>query len=238
MTCYFPLIGRLGNLLFEYAYARAYCERNGYDLCLKPWAGEKIFQIPEAVRSDKPDIVMPEALYQNQESLIYTRKQVREWFKIKPELLELLQPAKCPFDVILNVREGGDYLRAGLVVISRECYLKHALMKGYVDCSIGIETDSNPERLPQFDGDFNASGLGTTWVGLPSFYRLMTAPVLFRANSTFSFWAATLSDGKIYSPVIRGMRGGVPDQYCDNFVEGNYPMMAEAPQNSDLHLPE
>jgi hypothetical protein len=84
----------------------------------------------------------------------------------------------------------------------------------------------------------NACGLGVTAVSIPAFYRMMTAKVHFRANSTFSWWAATLGNAKVYAPIIRGMTGGKPDQYCAHFIEGNWPVMADCPQNSDLHLAE
>jgi hypothetical protein len=61
--------------------------------------------------------------------------------------------------------------------------------------------------------------------------------VHFGANSTFSFWAATLGNAKVYSPVIRGVRGGKPDAYAE-FVEGNWPVMADNHPNTDLHLKE
>jgi hypothetical protein len=234
-----PLIGRFGNLLFIFAHARAWAEQNGYELCLPPWVGEKIFTIPEAVRPDryKPDLVWPENMRQNQESLIYTRKQVREWFTIRPELSRLMSSTR-PDVVTLNVRRGDDYRSAGLVMISPESYVTAAVRAGYDPSDCILETDTNPTRHPYFTGNIDASGLGTTWVALPSFYRLMTAPVLFRANSTFSWWAATLGHGKVFSPIIRGLQGGTPNTQCEIFVAGNWPVMADNPPNSDLHLKE
>lgn len=233
------LTGRLGNLLFQYAHARAWCQQNHYDLCLPPWVGEKVFEIGEAVRPKrfKPDMVWPENMRQNQESLIYTRRQVREWFKFKPWVMDRLKSISVP-KILLNVREGQDYRDAGLVTISRASYLLAADKFGFNSGDWAWEIDINPTRHPSFNGDFSSSGLGTSWVCIPSFYRLMMAPVLFRANSTFSWWAATLGNGRVFAPVIRGIRGGVPNAQCDTFVEGNWPIMADCPQNSDLHLPE
>lgn len=241
MTCFFNLVGRFGNLLFIYAHARAYCERNGYDLCLPPWVGERVFNIPLAVRPNgKPDMVMPEDMHQNQESLIYTRKQVRDWFQIKPEVLEMLKPVlENRKPVLLDVRLGQDLIGAGLVSLNCDCYLRAAERVGYDilrDCE--WELDTFPTRLGSFQGDVTASGLNTTWVSLPAFYKMMTAQVHFRANSTFSWWAATLGNAKVYAPVIRGMKGGVNGQFCSNFVHGNWPVMADNFPNTDLHLVE
>ncbi len=206
---------------------------------MDPWIGEKIFEIPEANRTHNADKVFPEAYYQDQASLIYTRKQVKEWFRFKPEILERLQPAKCLSDVLLNVREGLDYKGAGLVRVTRESYYDAAeRLLPNCELTISYELDILPTRLPDFGGDIWASGQGVTMVALPSFYRLMTAPILFRANSTFSWWAATLAENqRVLSPVIKGLPTGEP-VYCPNFVEGNWPQMTTSPINTDLHLKE
>ena len=232
-----PLIGRFGNLLFIYAHARAWCEQNGYELCVYPWVGEKVFTIPGARRPDASCEVWPERMYQDQPSLIYTRRQVREWFTFKPEILARLRvlDATEP-EIILNVRQGHDYREAGLVTMSKESYVLACIKHGFDVAKARFETDLNPTLLPDFQGNMDASGLGVTWVGMPSFYRLMTAPVLFRANSSFSWWAATLGHGRVFSPIIRGLHGGVPDVRCDNFVEGNWPISADCGANTDLHL--
>lgn len=57
---------------------------------------------------------------------------------------------------------------------------------------------------------------------LPDFFVLMNADVLFRANSTFSFWAALLGDVVTYSPVVEGKTGLRTDI---DFVYGNHPKM-------------
>lgn len=230
------LTGRLGNLLFQFAHLRAYAEQNGYEICLPPWIGERVFTIPEAVRPDKykPDFDLGENLRQHQDDLIYTRKQVREWFTFKPEVLGRLVWATNSSPV-LNVREGKDYVGAKMVCISAKSY-KDAFVQRFGNRQFQWEKDSNPTRDPYFIGDPWASGLNTTEVCLPSFYRLMTAPILFRANSTFAYWASVLGNGRTFSPVVDGMKTGVPEQYCDTFVEGNWPKMTEREGFSDLHL--
>lgn len=238
-TLFFPMLGRLGNNLFIYAHARAWAEQNGYELCVPPWVGEKIFAIPEAIRPDKhkPDLIWPERMYQDQASLIYTRKQVKEWFQIKPELLDKLSVIPKP-DLLCDLRQGQDYLDAGLVCLSKKCYWDAVASAGYDPGAIEWELDTSPTRLPFFTGDVNSCGLGTSWVSLPAFYRMMSAKVHFRANSTFSWWASTLGNARVFAPIIKGMKGGMPEQYCNNWTIGNWPVMADCPQNSDLHLKE
>lgn len=241
MKFFMHLSGRLGNLLFQYAFARAFCEREGYTLCIPPWVGEKIFNIPLADRTpaNKCDKVEIDCMHQDQASLIYTRSQVKQWLRIRPEVLEQLQPiTQNRKPVLLSVRRGHDFIGAGLVSLGLRCYVEAAEQRGYGPDDCEWEIDTSPTRLPYFQGDVTASGLNTTWISLPAFYRLMTAKVLFRANSTFDFWAATLGDAEVYSPVIRGMTGGVPDQYCANWVRGNYPAPSANAPNTDLHLVE
>jgi hypothetical protein len=237
-----PMIGRLGNLLFIYAYARAYAEQNGYSLCIPPWVGERVFNIPEADRtpSHSCDIVCCENYRQSQDDLIYTRQQVKSWLQFRPEILtQLHQLDQSQPEIILNVREGDDY--SGFARVSRESYINACRKFGFDPEKAAWETDTQATRMPQFTvfaGNEWGSGLGTSAVGIPSFYRLMKAKVLFRANSTFSWWAATLSDGRIFSPVVEGLSGS-PRVTCDNFVEGNWPAMTPgAGTNTDLHLKE
>jgi hypothetical protein len=52
------------------------------------------------------------------------------------------------------------------------------------------------------------------------FMDLYNADVLFRANSTFSWWAGTLGNAKVYSPIVDGLTGHQKDV---KFVEGNWP---------------
>lgn len=237
MTVFLKLTGRLGNLLFQYAYARAFCEQNGHTLCTPPWIGETIFQIPEAARvaENRCDIVLPESTYQYQSALIYTRKQVREWFKIRTDIECRLLDA-ITTHTILNRRINSDHINAGFVAPSESSYLKALNESDHLRDYYIWECDTLPFRLSEFSGDPSACGLNTTWVSLPSFYRLMMARVLFRANSTFSWWAATLGDGIVYSPIIKGLPGGYQDNV--KFVQGNWPVMVDQAPNTDLHLRE
>lgn len=59
---------------------------------------------------------------------------------------------------------------------------------------------------------------------LPDFLKLYFAKTIFRANSAFSWWAACLSDAKVYSPVLSKRQRYADDGEMDcDFVEGNHP---------------
>lgn len=237
-TAYLPIIGRLGNILFQVAHGLAWCEQNGYTLAMHPWVGDRIFTLPQIAdaRAIKPDLVWGERLLQEQEDIIYTRKQVREWFTFKPQVLQRLSAIR-PVDLLFDVRHGQDILDAGLVHLSIESYARAAHDRGYpVNEAYWEIYPDNPTRLPSFDGDDTSCGLGVSEVSIPAFYRLMTAKVHFRAPSTFSWWAATLGNATVYSPVIRNICGGVTNQHCGEWVHGNWP--AAAASHSDWHIKE
>lgn len=208
------LIGGLGNNLFQYAYARAYALENGIALTTNRWIGEEIFDLPSAY--GQAGTVLEPHYRQDQASLIYTRKQVKDWFRFKPEVQTRLEELSTP--AFAAHRRVGDYSDLGYVVVSRLSYQKGIRKFGY-----------EPGRFCLFTEEAGGNML-------EDFYRMMKSEVLFRGNSTFSWWAATLSDAVVYSPVIDGLEGGM-EQECE-FVEGNHPKFANLPGITDLHLEE
>lgn len=97
-------LGRWGNNLFGYAFARGYCERHGLELHTDPWVGETIFEISHP-RCDSNLLRMEETMIddglgdvsyrsysQNQRCAdFYTVAQCRRWFKFRPHILGVLQ---------------------------------------------------------------------------------------------------------------------------------------------------
>ena len=221
---YTPLIGRFGNKLFQWAYAKALSEQEGVELITPPWEGNFIFGIPESRGRQDSDVEVGE-YRQNQKDLIYTRQQVREWLKIKPEILEDFKPRTKHQNPVIGHRRGGDYIGYGYPVVSIESYLPAAIQYGYD--SIEIISDDTPKYHLGYRGSFSF---------VPDFVALTQAKVLFRGNSTFSWWAATLSDATVYSPVIDGLEGG--KEHDVEFVLGNHPKFCNLPNITDLYLPE
>jgi hypothetical protein len=150
---------------------------------------------------------------------------VREWFKLRPEyakFLTLYNP-----DSLLAHRRVGDYPGTGFVVVSEQSYRDAASNFGYDPASISWVTEETPTFIPAIPPEFSF---------LSDFIRMMRCKALFRGNSTFSWWAATLGNAKVYAPIIKGKCGGM-EHDCE-FVEGNWPQMAELDFLSDLHLKE
>lgn len=235
-------LGRLGNAMFSYAFARAHAELNGAHLCTDPWIGQKIFEIDDPlvpdglIRRNENTLALTEvnceirSYCQQQRCLIYTREQVRRWFKLRPEWAEKL--AAMPshgHNIVAHIRRT-DFAGYGYVLPSPWAYRRAVEANGFVDQPFLRISDEDPEKRMPF-------GFPDNLAMLPDFYRLMTAPVLFRANSTFSWWAATLGNGRVFSPVIDGFTGG---QEHDDvpFVEGNHPRLHYLDFTTDLHLRE
>jgi hypothetical protein len=223
-TLFTPLIGRFGNANFQFCHARKRAELEGATLCTPPWIGERIFDIPEACRDQDGEHIGGYA--QNQESLIYSRRDVLQWLRLRPEIQAKLDTFVPQGEIVAHVRRG-DYRDLGYPLVSASSYLKAAERFGLDSYAVRVITEERPLTHPDFTGDLSF---------LPDFYRLLKAKVLFRANSSFSWWAGTLSEAQVYAPVIDGKPGGVESD-CD-FVAGNWPKLANLPVCTDLHLKE
>jgi hypothetical protein len=230
------LIGRFGNQCFLYCYSRAYAEKYGYDFQCVDWVGQKIFNLNDAPITNhqlprrhenhlngEGDIDIG-GYAQQQSCLIYTRKQVKRWFTFRESVRDKLRDLIPPVAAAAH-RRVGDYPTLGYVVVSLDSYWRACRKFGYDPNMVMMFTEENQitrnDDLPSF---------------LTDFYQMSQASVLFRGNSSFSFWAATLSNAKIYAPVIEGLEGG-KEQDCE-FIEGNWPRFASLPFVTDLHLKE
>lgn len=229
-------MGRFGNQMFSYAYARAYAEKHGFEFRCDPWIGSKIFQLDDKpagdlqlTRRNENDIVEGEgdieirSYCQQQKCLIYTASQVREWFKFQDWVAAELHGADLKFGA-LGHRRVGDMIGYGYPQISLKSYQDKFSELGIT--SYHICTEENPIVAPMFTNEFSF---------LPDFYCMAHCDLLLRGNSTFSWWAATLNrHGKIYSPVIDGLEGG-KEHDCE-FVEGNHKKFCNLDFVTDLHI--
>jgi hypothetical protein len=221
---YTPLIGRFGNKLFQWAHAKALSEQEGVELITPPWEGNFIFGIPESRKRQAGDVEVGE-YRQQQKDLIYTRQQVREWLCVRKELLDATEFIWGNQPEVMAHRRVGDYIGYGYPVVSAESYEKAIFGRGYE--AFGVVSDESPRTCAGMSGDL---------AFIPDFISLLKAKILFRGNSTFSWWAATLGDSLVYSPVVDGLEGG--KEHDVEFVLGNHPKFCNLPCVTDLYLKE
>lgn len=240
-------LGGFGNCLFQYACARKYAQMHDAVLETGDWAGRRIFGLQDSDWSrDLPDrndggcnlvrdpLVWGEVnvrlngYFQFQPWLdILSRAELKRWFQLdskwKPFLPEISNY------LALHLRRGDSVNHPLYCVVSVSAYLEAlAQYQLPADNLIWIQQEK-PISIPEFEH----AGLSF----LADFICLMQASIILRANSTFSWWAATLSDADIYSPVVEALTG----EQVVPFVPGNHPKCAHTRNTgvtlSDLYLP-
>ena len=227
--------GRFGNQLFQYAFARAYAERHDALLEVPDWVGRRIFGLDDPYPSRNlprtAEDVVPWGgvdidlfgYFQRTDCLaMLSREKLRAWFRIRPELEARVDLPSEPY-IAAHLRRG-DYAScyaSVYCVVSRESYLKACQRFGLDAGRLIWISEEAPRSCGEPEFPF-----------LADFVLLKHAQVLLRGNSTFSFWAGVLSDGRIFSPVVNGLRG----EHDVPFVPGNRPRCAD--MCDDLDIPE
>jgi hypothetical protein len=244
------LQGRFGNTVMQWLFCRAVSERYGYDLNCEEWIGERVFDIaiprytgPTLLRLNETELLSQvkgelapksdiefRGYAQMQESMVYTKRQAQSWLKIRPEhlaALDRLRQHHFPKDTIVAHHRKGDFISYSYPVVSRlSCRQQAHRYFGFGSRDITYVSEEFP---------LTATGLPDGLEFLPDFYRLMMAPTLMRANSTFSFVAGLLGNGLVLSPRIDGLVGGVEHDNVQ-FEAGNHCRLANLDFCSDLHV--
>jgi hypothetical protein len=237
--------GRWGNSLGLYSFAKKYSEIYQSTLQTPSWDGQKVFNIfdpPISVnlpQTDCDQVPWGETnidllgYYQNEKFLkIMNRKWLKNLFTFKQKWIDLF-PKPKPFYIAAHLRRG-DYvgLKSIYALISQQSYI-NACKKFDLNIEDIIWISEEKPIINQI-----AENEGIPWLG--DFMTIYNADIILRANSTFSWWGATLSNAKVYSPIIDNNRGD-----CDvDFVEGNWPKLANFTKNDgpqdhgDLFLSE
>lgn len=224
------LIGGAGNKMFQWAYAKAFAEARNLELRTPEWIGEKVFVLGTFGPIPRPDGTEEFKLsgyFQTQKDIdTYSRSDCRRWFAFQPEVLLQLTTFQAIDMPYAHLRRG-DFIKSGYPTISLSS-VAAAVKANRGNPDFVPVSDAFPTIDPWFQGDMQC---------LPDFSRLMSAPVLFRANSSFSYWAGVLSNGDIYSPVIDGLAGGVEHDGV-KYVRGNHSRLANLDFTTDLILRE
>ena len=191
--------GQFGNQLFQYAYARAYAESIGAELRTPDWIGRTLFKgINEPIMQGPGDVDLF-GYFQGQEHLsLLSRAKLKEWFRFA-------KPVKVPKHELVFHKRRGDYLNnlGFWGIVSDDSYNKAA-------SQIGLD----PKQAVILD-DTRASDLM-----LVDFFIMMNCKTLFRANSTFSWWAATLGTCKVYSPEVGTQTGWIDVPFVPSNASG------------------
>lgn len=230
--------GRFGNQLFQYAAARGYARKIGARLETPPWVGEYLFKGINAARITSVMPTLPlDTIPQNGETNInlhgyfqhsqafelYTLADLVEWFTFKDHVKEHLARYEG-VGVVAHLRRG-DYLHYpdAFCTIHKSAYETAIAENGYDVSKVEWVCEENPRDVGL---------LNIPW--LADFAVLLNAQVLFRSNSTFSWWAALLwNHYKVYSPVVEGKFG----QWSDvKFIEGNWPRCTDQPSVHNYHI--
>lgn len=276
------LAGGLGNRMFQYAYARAYAERHGFELHTPPSILQRIFQIndPPATGDfgkfpllmgtpfgvgdrDGEHTVTICGMRQHQCEITYTLRDAKRWFRLRPEMEELVKDVPS-MDLVANTREG-DYAYGcnPMILIDRRSYENCCddfnLDKSklyWLHGETHYQIPSIPIEKPWIAlSDHEAWRLGDSGRldFLPDWALLQRAKIVIRPNSTFSWWAIELSDHeRVFSPNVKeidpvsGVVGIHRYPQMVPFVDGNHmPMVWKNPADngnpypfvSDLKLP-
>ncbi|MDO1446481.1 hypothetical protein Q0590_09490 [Rhodocytophaga aerolata] len=139
----------------------------------------------------------------------------------------------------------------GYSVISKKSYEKAFVQYGYDPKTIEWVTDDRTGNwgIPPLsfaddwsypEGSVFRKDIFFTW--LPDFLKLKFAKTIFRANSSFSWWAAFLSNAAIYSPRLhtRELFHQTGKELEVEFEEGNHPhwMCVKGVDHcDDIHIP-
>lgn len=226
-------MGRFGNMAVQYLFARGYCEKHNLEMHTDPWVGEKIFQItPSPIKIELPRFdentlvdgmgnVSYRSYSQQQKCVTYTQRQAREWLAFRPEVADALKVVSPVVENCCAHVRRGDYPGYGYPLVAVKSYEDFAMRYGIP--KITYITEENPLRSPDFFGELDM---------LPDFYRLCTCDILLRANSTFSWVAGLLNEGRVFSPLIADCEGG-KEHHCE-FVTGNWPRFANLGFTTDM----
>lgn len=255
LVCTFQ--GRFGNAMLQWLFAKGWAEAHGFELRHEPFIGERVFQI-EGVRpdgrpvhrvnekelcalgvlarmQDHPPVLDYEfrGYAQTQDCVdFYTKRQAQSWLKLRPEIETACANAVLADggkdDRIVFHRRVGDYIGYGYPVVTMASYVRACLRFGLLCKPPHLTILSEEDPTP------HAGFLPDDLAFMPDFYRMMVAPTLLRANSSFSWLAALLGDGLVLSPVIEGLEGG--KEHDCAFVPGNWPRFANLDFVTDLHV--
>lgn len=206
-------IGRLGNKLFTYAASRIIAEEMGYKLCANPIEGfdgtmdivdgeshsdpvqwvrpGHNTKVSEIIADKSPRKIIIGEYMQRYEHLKNKTKEIRQWYRLP-------KTDSDDNSVFISVRLG-DYIKLGWS-IALDYYTK-ILDERFEGKQVFVATDEpNSPHLSVFN-KYNPKILRCG--ALEQFRLLSSAKNLIIGTSTFSWWAAFLSNATVFAPTLK-----------------------------------
>ncbi len=242
--------GLFGNKCLTYATCRAWAERFDAELQTDPWEGEILFEDvkPNPIRGghdlyvegcwfdqgaiDRSHTVLVHCFMAVMSKtpvkdglagcqlFEFSRSQLRRWFKFRPEFAY-----SSPYDKAFHLRYWDPHISNACCPwyssntfpcanISRSSYDSAAAEFGYDPAEFDVVHDREPHTKTGVSKDLQFA---------IDFQILSQAGVTFRANSSFSYLAAAIGQGEVFSPMMKGVQGAwdKTPQFC-SFERGNY----------------
>lgn len=236
--------GGFGNNLFQAITLHKWCEQNNAIFEIpSDWIGRRIFpninnptfskDLPvdpgfDLPNKDGKDYRMG-GFYQFKEALaIWTKEDACHYFTIDPIMWKQhVEVFKNRFNtpVIACHRRTGDFRQTPYPIISKLAYEK-CCEENNLNKSEIFYFGNEEEKLPQlYEGELSL---------ISDFIYIMLCDVIIRGNSTYSWWASTLSGKLTYAPIIQNKSRGDLDNV--EWVCGNWPATVfYEPYITDLH---
>lgn len=222
--------GRFGNQIFQYVFARAYAEKYDAILELPTWIGEKIFKdvshTPISCRLPRIPIdhipwgrvnIDLFGYFQTKECFdILSEKKIRKWLVFQDQFNDYLKQSN---EIIAHQRMG-DYVTLWpdiFCVITKKSFLNSCIKFRICKQNLIYLSEENPTNNKMLN-DIAYSKISNSRYGsgiyedkgisfLPDFFRMINSKILFRSNSSFSFWAGFFKNENVYSPIVKGKTG-------------------------------
>jgi hypothetical protein len=170
-------------------------------------------------------------------------KMIEEYFKFSEEILnsdlyKRMEDKQGTY-VVAHLRrddiaDAQNFTNCGYSVISKESYYKAFVKFGYDAKAVDWLTDDRTGhwgvKAPQYkdnwrypEGSEYFKDIFFAW--FPDFLKLMFAKTIFRANSSFSWWASFFSNAEVYSPRLhtRELFSKTGKELDVEFEKGNHP---------------
>lgn len=227
--------GRLGNHLFMYAFARSVAEALGYRLVAPPIDGFKGTQdvvdgaaytqpthyiggdvaidFDALLANKRPRRILLNAYVQNYAYFASRAADVKKWLHPGPPRMHYTTVLPEQNDIVVHVRLG-DYV-AYKTAIAVDYYTNvldtiHTGRRVYV-----VSDEPDHPALAVFD---KYDTIYHSMPALSDFRFMVAAKTLIINTSTFSWWAAFLSDAQVFAPLPARGYYSTPDYPNKNYI--------------------